>query len=90
MKTTSFLVQVVVLLVLGTLVAQAAVITGECMSSLGGAGLGCGEDVGGSLGLDKGQHAELEPSLPPAQKVLSVSREVGNCPLDSMCILPQD
>ena len=40
MKTTSFLVQVVVLLVLGTLVAQAAVVTGEWTSGLAGAGLG--------------------------------------------------
>ena len=40
MKTTSFLVQVVGLLVLGTLVAQAGVVTGEWMSGLGGAGLG--------------------------------------------------
>ena len=39
MKTTSFLVQVVGLLVLGTLVAQAAVVKGEWMSGLGGAGL---------------------------------------------------
>ena len=65
MKTRSFLVQVVVLLILGMLVAEAAIVRGEWTSSLGEAGLGWVEErlLGAPWVLTRGSMQNWSPLL---------------------------